>query len=42
MLEQIVEIQKIEFGDIKNETPLTGDAGFALARRILPRGRGRR
>ena len=41
MLEQMTEIQKIEYGGDK-ETPLSGEAGFALARRIFPRGRGRR
>ena len=41
MLEQITEVQKMELGDVKNETPLTGDAGFALAQQILPRGRRR-
>ena len=41
MLEQIAEVQKMEFGDdSKQETSLTGDAGFALAQRILPRGKG--
>jgi len=42
MLEQIAVIQKIEFGDDKQETSLTGDAGFALAKTIFPRGRSRR
>jgi len=42
MFEQIAEIQKMEFGDDKNETSLTSNAGFALAQRILPRGRRRR
>ena len=42
MIEQVVIIQKLELGDDKNETSLTGDAGFALARRIFPRGRSRR
>lgn len=41
MLEQMAEVQKMEIGDTKNETSLTGDAGFALAKQILPRGRGR-
>lgn len=41
MLEQIAEVQKMEFGDVENETSLTGDAGFALAQKILPRGRGK-
>ena len=43
MLEQIAEVMKIENGDTKTETSLGGDAGWALAKRILPRGRrGRR
>lgn len=42
MLEQITEIQKMEMGDDKTETSLSGDAGFALAKTIFPRGRSRR
>lgn len=42
-LMEIANITKMEMGgDDKKETSLTGDAGFALAQRILPRGRGRR
>jgi hypothetical protein len=40
MAQQISEVQKIEMGENK-EASLSGDAGFALARRILPRGRRR-
>ncbi len=43
MLEQVAEVQKMEMGgDDKQETSLSGDAGFALAKTIFPRGRSRR
>lgn len=41
MIEQIVIIQRLELGDDKQEKSLTGDAGFALARTLFPRGRSR-
>jgi hypothetical protein len=42
MFEQIAEVQKMEFGEDKKETSLTGDAGFALAKTLFPHGRSRR
>lgn len=42
-LMEIANITKLEMGgDDKKETSLSGDAGFALARTIFPRGRSRR
>lgn len=41
-LQQIGEVSVIENGDAKEETPLSGDAGFAMAKQLFPRGRSRR
>ncbi len=42
-LMEIANITKMEMGgDDKQETSLTGDTGFALAKTIFPRGRSRR
>jgi len=40
--QQIEEVSKIEMGEEKEETSLSGNAGFNLAKRIFPRGRSRR
>jgi hypothetical protein len=42
VLQQIEEVSKIEMGDEKQETSLSGNAGFALAKTMFPRGRSRR
>jgi hypothetical protein len=43
VLQQIEEVSKLEMGgDDKQETSLAGDAGFALAKTLFPRGRSRR
>ena len=39
MLEQLNEVLKLEYGEGKEETSLTGEQGFALARRIFPKGK---
>jgi hypothetical protein len=38
MIEQAAEISKLEYGEEKQETSLTGDQGIALAKRVFPRG----
>ena len=41
-LKEVAIVQKMEFGEGKEETSLDGDAGFAMAKQLFPRGRSRR